>query len=151
MSCTRVAASDSAMGRDRYRLEDGAIGMHTVGGSQNSQFKTKYMYFTFTPTATGHKTKTARAYHAWSRSWARTVCAYNLQHQQHQHFHPVKRNSLLKEHQSELVCNPWHETWDEKSRFGSTQTPPRAKELQAEWGSVKSYIWTRHCCGCSTT
>ena len=38
-----------------------------------------------------------------------------------------------KDHQFFLVCNPWHETWDEKSRFGSTQTLLRVKGLRAVW------------------
>ena len=50
---------------------------------------------------------------------------------------PVMRDSRLKpmEHQLEMVCKPWHETWDQKSGFGSTQTLLRVKDLRADLDS----------------
>ena len=121
--------------------------MDTVGGSKNCPFKTKYTDLTFTPTATGRKTKTARAYHAWWPRWVRTVCAYKLQHKRHQHW-----NSLLKskEHQLELVCNLWHETWDERvsSRLHTNSSVSKGIASRVELGKIRhldtGLLWMQH-------
>ena len=47
------------------------------------------------------------------------------------------RCSSQKEHQLDLVCNPRHKTWDEKSQSGSILTLRRAKEFASRVGIGK--------------
>ena len=117
--------------------------MDTVGGSKNCPFKTKYTDLTFAPTATGRKTKTARAYHAWSAHGLRVQVAT-------QTAPALEFVAQVKGASVGVGMQSMHETWDERvsSRLHTDSSVSKGIASRVELGKIRhldtGLLWVQH-------